>query len=330
VQLARLALLLLPAACGPAGARDEEPTSRALYELERLSFVPPAPAFLMKPWTNLSLTRAIVIDRYELTRADLRHHWPQRRARADELVWPGDLVRDTPERADWPAVLDFHEASEIAALRGMRLPTPLEWLHVAIGSRFYFTPWGGPGREYFANTQVRQEGIDYSLNAPTHVGTYENGRSRPYGCYDLLGNVWEWVDGTVPGYVDYAFEDHLRGLPHEHGGTFASVMGGAYDSAWRRTYEGQRFFARAEDKRTLSPAIGARMCAHADAYLWEMASRWGTGEAARARVRAVGRDWGRDELARAHLRSLLEDLRARPDAPHALAWLEEGFQAAGS
>jgi hypothetical protein len=326
LQLARLALLPLLSACGLAGAPEEEPASRALVELERLSFIPPATAILLT-WTNLSLTHALVIDRFELTRADLRHYWPQRSTRAEQLDWSGDLLRDSPERADWPAVLDFHEAAEIAALRGMRLPTPLEWLHVAIGPRLYSTPWGGAGRELFANTRVLQDGTDFSLNAPTHVGTWENGRSRPYGCYDLLGNVWEWVDGTVPGY--FYFWIYSKGEdydgPRAHAGTFASVMGGAYDTEWRRMYERQRFFARFEDKRTLSPSIGARMCADAEEYLWEMAPRWGTSEAVRERVRAVGHEWGRDELARAHLRALLAELRARPGAPAALAWLEEGL-----
>lgn len=321
MRLARLALLAGLAACGPA-AGDAESASRALYELERLTFVPQGSAFL--PLTNLSLSRPLVFDRFELTRSDLRHYWPQRKTRADELVWPSDLVRDAPERADWPAVLDFDEASEIAALRGMRLPMPFEWLHVAIGPRLYSTPWGGAGREFYANTKVRQDEIDYSLNAPTHVGTYENGRSRPYGCYDLLGNVWEWVDGTAAGYYYFLNADQPD-EPRNHGGSFASVMGGSYDSVWRQTYQGQRFFARAEDKRTLSPSIGARMCADAETYLWEMAPRWGTDRGAQRRVAAVGREWGRDEVARAFLRFLLADLRARPGAPAALAWLEEGL-----
>jgi hypothetical protein len=45
-------------------------------------------------------------------------------------------------------------------------------------------------------------------------------------------------------------------------------------------------------------------------------------------VRAVGRRWSRDDaLARAALRTLLAQLRARPGAPDALAWLEEGVLA---
>jgi hypothetical protein len=314
-----------------ACARAEAPVARALFELERLSFVPPAACTLL-PNSDLSLTRAIVIDRFELTRADLAHYWPDRERRVDSLVFRDDAAQDAPDRADWPAWMDFHEAEELAALRGMRLPTPVEWLHVAVGRRDYQKPWGGPGREFFANTIVRQEGKDHSLGTPCNVGTYENGRSRPFGCYDLLGNVWEWVDGVVLGNIS-AVEDG-NGLVDDYAGTKASVLGGAYDTPWRPTYEldrsinRQRFHAQTLHKRTLGPSFGARMCADAGPYLWTASGRWGSGEEVRSRVRAVGRRWAQDDaLGRAALRTLLSELRARAEAPEALAWLEEGVLA---
>lgn len=324
---ARLALLPFFVAC----THEAERGSRALHELERLAFVPPAVCTLW-PSSDLSLAKPLVFDRFEFTRADLRHHWPERRSRADTTRWQTDLARDAPERSDWPAILDFYEAQELAALRGMRLPTPTEWLHVAVGRRDYQQPWGRSGREFFANTVVLQDGEDYSLKSPCSVGTFENGKSQPFGCYDLLGNAWEWVDGIVLGCVpsDDPGADELDDL----GGSMTCVMGGAYDSRWRPTYEldralnQQRFHARRENKRTLGPSFGARMCADAEPYLWSQAPHWGSSSAARERVRAVGRRWAQeDALARAALRSLLAELRARPGVPLALAWLEEGVLA---
>src|SRR5262249_47206847 len=194
---AGLALLSVLAACAQSGERE----SRALHELERLAFVPPAECSLW-PNSDLSLTRAIVFDRFEFTRADLRYYWPDRPSRAQTIRWQTDPGLDSPERADWPAPLDFYESAELAQQRGMRLPTSKEWLHVAVGGpRDYQVPWGGSGREFFANTVVLQGGEDYSLRSPCSVGTFENGKSQPFGCYDLLGNVWEWVDGIVLGSV---------------------------------------------------------------------------------------------------------------------------------
>ena len=315
------------AACEEAG----EHGSRALHELERLTFVPPADCHLW-PNTDLSLTRAIVFDRFEFTRADLRHYWQERRSRAESILWQTDPALDAPERASWPAPLDYHEAQELAALRGMRLPTAKEWLHVAVGRKDYQKPWGGSGREFFANTVVVQDGEDFSLKSPCNVGTFENGKSQPFGCYDLLGNVWEWVDGIVRGYVA-AWEPEVDELA-SYSGTMTCVMGGAFDTSWRPTYEldrtinEQRFHARREDKNTLGPSFGARMCADAEPYLWSRAPLWGSGSAARARVVAVGRRWAQDDpLARAALRALLPEMRTRPGAPAALSWLEEGVLA---
>lgn len=293
--------------------------------------MPPADCILW-PNSDLSLTAPLVFDRFEFTRADLRHYWPERRSRAETIRWQTDLLLEAPERGDWPAALDFHEAEELAALRGMRLPTPTEWLHVALGRKDYPKPWGGSGREFFANTVVLQNGEDYSLKSPCSVGTFENGKSQPFGCYDLLGNVWEWVSGIVLGSVPTSDPgaDELDDLA----GLMTCVMGGAYDTRWRTTYEldrtlnQQRFHARREHKLTLGPSFGARMCAAAEPYLWSQAPHWGSGNTARMRVRAVGRRWAQDDaLARAALRILLAELRARPGAPEALAWLEEGVLA---
>src|SRR5262245_28743818 len=83
-RAALLALVL--AACSAA----EEPPSRELYELERLSFVPPARCELAS--FDLSLATAIVIDRYEFTRADLAYYWPDHERRAAGVHWPGDVA----------------------------------------------------------------------------------------------------------------------------------------------------------------------------------------------------------------------------------------------
>ena len=87
---ARLALLASLAAC----TEDGEQESRPLHELEGLDFVPPAECFLW-PSTDLSLTRAIVIDRFEFTRADLRHYWPDRPSRAQTIRWQTDPGLDS-------------------------------------------------------------------------------------------------------------------------------------------------------------------------------------------------------------------------------------------
>jgi len=313
-------VLLASTLLGCAPVEDDVP--RELLELERLTFVARAQCLLDQH--DLSLQRALVFDRFELTRAELAYHLGAS-AREARAAFHSEAALDGPERADWPAYLTFHEAAEVARRRGMRLPTPQEWLHVAVGRRDYAKPWGGSGREYFANTSVVDaDGRDFSLGTPSRVGTYENGRSRPFGCYDLHGNVWEWVDGVVPGSLSVAHDHEPSG---DEFGRRASVLGGGYNSPPRATYEDRRFFARTLQKGELAPWVGARMCAEAEEYLWARAGAWGTGAAARARVAAVGRGWAEaDALAAAELPGLLEGLLARADAPPGLRWLLEGVR----
>lgn len=332
----RLAPLLWAAACAPAPGVE----SRALHELERLAFVPPARCTLDEytswPFADCSLERAIVFDRFELTRGD-RAFYLSTPSRGEQLGWTADAARDAPDRVDWPAYLDFHEAEEVAALRGMRLPTPREWIHVAVGRRGFPVPWGGRDMSLWANTRivVRDEfgqRVDLSLKSPWNVGSFENGRSRPFGCYDLLGNAWEWVDGVVPGVEPLPTDPRIDELDDSFG-TMASAMGGAFDTPLQYTFSREsnripplRFNARRLDKRTLSPSIGARMCADAEPYLWERAPLWGEGDAVRRRVQDVARRWCEDALTRDELRRLLGDLCARPGAPAGLAWLREGVE----
>jgi len=290
-------------ACGPG-----EEVSRELHELERLAFVPRARFRLVAlgdPNADCSITRSIVIDRFEFTLRD----------RGFYEGAEGFLEED--EELDRPAPLDFHEARSFAQARGMRLPRAKEWIHVAVGRKGLRYPWGGKSGR-FANTK------EIDLGRSVRVGTFENGRVEPFGCYDMLGNVWEWVEDEAPSYFPQL---------EPAGEEVTSVMGGGFDSKldslYGRIHQRLCFYARTLPKDARSPAYGARMCADADDYLWAKAASWGRGPEARARVVAVGRRWARDDVARDDLKGLLEDLLAREGAPEGLSWLHEGLSGAG-
>lgn len=138
------------------------------------------------------------------------------------------------EKQPWTYV-NFHQAKELCATRGMRLPTNDEWYEAALG-----TPTNGACN------------IDGSLR---EAGATESCVSS-HGVYDMIGNVWEWIDEDVrdgqyndrslpeEGYVDEADIDGVAiattEMPNElydhdyfwieHEGVVAMMRGGFHGS----------------------------------------------------------------------------------------------------
>ncbi|MEM7308704.1 MAG: SUMF1/EgtB/PvdO family nonheme iron enzyme [Planctomycetota bacterium] len=291
-------------ACGSGG----EDSSRALYELERLAFVPPAACTIdgyRPPYHDHSLDAAILVDLYEVTRGD----WLR-----GEVVLPEEALAAWDEQTDaqsveWPATwMTRAEAREFARGRGMRLLTAREWIHVALGRRVHAFPYGASYQEAWANT------LDLGLRRPVPVGTFESGRSRAYGAYDLAGNAAEWVDGWVPGYGDR--DERTPGT--------GCALGGSYNDRLRRTYgPSLAFFSVTLDPEHRAADVGLRCAADAREYLWAMAPRWGSGADAERRVRRVAEDWVRS-AGRDAVLAVVRELADRDGAPEEIGWLLDG------
>lgn len=90
--------------------------------------------------------------------------------------------------------VSLDDARAYCAWAGLRLPTEEEWELAARGTDGRVYPWGDeePDADGVRRMNYRRDDAS-SLGGTTAVGSYSTFAS-PAGCYDMAGNVWEWVE----------------------------------------------------------------------------------------------------------------------------------------
>lgn len=97
--------------------------------------------------------------------------------------WEGGIYPNG--QGSYPVVwVDLDDATAYARWAGKELPTEAQWQLASQGKDGRLYPWGN---EYdLKKANVRTDG-------PREVTDLEEGVS-PYGCLNMVGNVWEWTD----------------------------------------------------------------------------------------------------------------------------------------
>jgi iron(II)-dependent oxidoreductase len=121
--------------------------------------------------------------------------------------------------------VSFHEAEAFARWAGKRLPTEIEWEIAASWNpatqRAQQFPWG----ENAASSELAN--IDQLSFGVEPISSYEMNVS-PFGCYGMIGDVWEWTSSDFRGYPGFEAFPYKEYSEEFFGNEYKVLRGGSW------------------------------------------------------------------------------------------------------
>lgn len=188
-----------------------------------------------KKWTHFEIpSHEVELSQYQIGKYPVTNReyqfFVKETGRIPPRGWDGDKY--PLDKGDHPVVnVSWEDATAYCAwlcqetTKAYRLPTEAEWEKASRGyTDELIYPWGN---EFDSDKTNTAEG---GINDTTPVGKYSPHGDSPYGCADMIGNVWEWcadwVDESAYNHGGKIVKDP-KGLEN---GKYRCCRGGSYFS----------------------------------------------------------------------------------------------------
>lgn len=210
-------MIFVPAGEFWMGSDDKDDNERPMHKsLVEDFYIDPVPV-TNRQFMQFVTETGYVTEAEELGRGWI---WVNEWREVEKASWrcpqgPGSSVDD---RLDHPVVLiSWNDAQAYCQWAGKRLPTEAEWEKAARGTDGRRWPWGNEWDKSRLNSGEAGPGTT------TPVTAYKDGKSV-YGCKDMAGNVWEWVQDCYKPYPGNNSKDE------DFGDKYRVLRGGSWDS----------------------------------------------------------------------------------------------------